>query len=1006
MATVNNYGDVTVRGITYTGKGSDGSAAVSSWPITASSTYYYNWYTNTSAAGTVSEVSSSATALYLQHYVTVDGSMPLNPYRVGYYSTGAFGYVRDDAFPYGSNTIAYAANGGSSTPSSGTLTYGSTATAASAISRTGYTFAGWKSSKSGTTYGAGATIPTTEYTSYAWNASKPTLTMAAQWNINTYTVSYNANGGSGAPSAQTKTYNVTLTLSSTVPTRAGHEFLGWSTSSTATTATYSAGGSYTANAGAVLYAVWKINTYAIGYNANGGSGTISGQTKTYDTPLTLASSGYTRTGYTLTKWNTKADGSGDDYALGGSYTANAAATMYAVWAINTWTVSYNANGGSGTVSSQTKTYGTDLTLRSSGYTRSLYTLSGWNTASNGGGTSYALGGTYSANAAAIMYAVWTPIAPTAPTDVTNTRNSDTSNTIAWTNPSAVITTTTILRSVDGGSFATLTTITGSATSYTDTTTGANHAYAYKVTVANASGSATSAASGTTYNTPAAPTAISAARASETAVSITLTNPAITATALELERSADGSTWASAGTFSGSPVTSATDTPGGGTFYYRARNTRGSLVSGYSPVSAAVVTIVAPAAPTLTAPTSGAVISTATTPITFGWTHNPIDGSAQTAAQLRYSTDGGSTWTTADISGSDGTYTLANAFADATTVTWQARTKGAAASYGEWSASRTFTVYQQPAVSFVAPANGSTITNMPIAVTLAYSDGVNTQAACTLQVLSGSTVVYSESMGTATTGTIEVAEFLPTSGESYTLQAIVTSTSGLSATGTATVDVSFAEPYHGTATIEDDAETGTASVQVGIDADTGSVPAVSISVYRVTDAGTVLIASGLADGAVVTDYYAPLNTDYTYSIVTFSAAGALYTVSVANRLETNRFFAIWDGGASYAWGIWDASGSIAYSRPQKTQVTYAGRTYPVSYDGVQQDEQRSLTYRIIDAEERKALKALMDAGGRGVYKSIDGDVFPADFSVRLTPAYTAMSYYGTATLSIVRIDGEV
>ena len=73
----------------------------------------------------------------------------------------------------------------------------------------------------------------------------------------TYTIYYNANGGSGAPSSQTKTYGVNLTLSSTKPTREGYTFLGWATSSTATSASYQPGGSYTANDGATLYAVWK-----------------------------------------------------------------------------------------------------------------------------------------------------------------------------------------------------------------------------------------------------------------------------------------------------------------------------------------------------------------------------------------------------------------------------------------------------------------------------------------------------------------------------------------------------------------------------------------------------------------------------------------------------------------------------------------------------------------------------------------------------------------------------
>ena len=74
-----------------------------------------------------------------------------------------------------------------------------------------------------------------------------------------YTVKYNANGGSGAPSAQTKWHDTALTLSTTKPTRSGYTFKGWATSSTATSATYSAGGSYTTNAAATLYAVWATN---------------------------------------------------------------------------------------------------------------------------------------------------------------------------------------------------------------------------------------------------------------------------------------------------------------------------------------------------------------------------------------------------------------------------------------------------------------------------------------------------------------------------------------------------------------------------------------------------------------------------------------------------------------------------------------------------------------------------------------------------------------------------
>lgn len=74
------------------------------------------------------------------------------------------------------------------------------------------------------------------------------------------TITYNANGGSGAPATQTKWYGETLTLSSTKPTRTNYNFKGWATSSTATTAAYQAGGSYTENPSdnVTLYAVWEL----------------------------------------------------------------------------------------------------------------------------------------------------------------------------------------------------------------------------------------------------------------------------------------------------------------------------------------------------------------------------------------------------------------------------------------------------------------------------------------------------------------------------------------------------------------------------------------------------------------------------------------------------------------------------------------------------------------------------------------------------------------------------
>ena len=80
------------------------------------------------------------------------------------------------------------------------------------------------------------------------------------------------------------------------------------------------------NTGSVkLTAPTYTTTYAVSYNANGGSGTTAAQTKTYATALTLRQNGFTRNGFAFLHWNTKADGTGTTYAAGASYTANAAA---------------------------------------------------------------------------------------------------------------------------------------------------------------------------------------------------------------------------------------------------------------------------------------------------------------------------------------------------------------------------------------------------------------------------------------------------------------------------------------------------------------------------------------------------------------------------------------------------------------------------------------------------------------------------------------------------------
>ena len=150
-----------------------------------------------------------------------------------------------------------------------------------------------------------------------------------------WTVSYNANGGSGSPPSQTKTYGSNITLSSTKPTRIGYTFKGWAKTSTGSVS-YSPGSAFGEDNNTTLYAVWEINKYTVSYNANGGSGSPPSQTKTYGQALTLSSTKPTRTNYDFLGWATSSSASAAQYSSGSSYLNNESVTLYAVWKLSYW----------------------------------------------------------------------------------------------------------------------------------------------------------------------------------------------------------------------------------------------------------------------------------------------------------------------------------------------------------------------------------------------------------------------------------------------------------------------------------------------------------------------------------------------------------------------------------------------------------------------------------------------------------------------------------------------
>ena len=272
-----------------------------------------------------------------------------------------------------------------------------------------------------------------------------------------YTLSFNANGGSGAPSSKTVYGGIGAYIPTTKPSRTGYTFLGWSTSSSATSATWEAGDTMAdsyAGQNRTLYAVWKANTYKISYNLDNGSksGSYWPTTATYNSAFNVSNP--TRTGYSFRGWtatgintstakygNTKSSAtnswtSGTTLVYYASYmgfnnltsTNNGTVTLKANWEANGYTLTMNANGGSissngnwtGSGSSATKTvkydsqYGTLPT--SSTISRTGYTFDGWYDAISGGNkissSTYMrkgiCGWVEGTNEKATIYAHWTP----------------------------------------------------------------------------------------------------------------------------------------------------------------------------------------------------------------------------------------------------------------------------------------------------------------------------------------------------------------------------------------------------------------------------------------------------------------------------------------------------------------------------------------------------------------------------------------------------------------------
>lgn len=252
--------------------------------------------------------------------------------------------------------------------------------------RKGFTFLGWNADNTAEVaqYLSGDKVKGLVVTSGG------RITLYAVWAVHKYNINYNANGGTDAPTAQLNIeYGQTFSLSAVKPNRTGYIFLGWSTNESAKEAIFEAEqtvSSLTEQDGAtiLLYAIWAANTYAIVYNANGGSNAPASQTNiAFANPVNLSNSIPNKMGCTFVGWATEPDATEAKYVKGQTVknlVADSAGkfTLYAVWSVNSYNIAYNANGGTNAPTEQSDLrYGETITLSSQEPIRTGYLFLGW-----------------------------------------------------------------------------------------------------------------------------------------------------------------------------------------------------------------------------------------------------------------------------------------------------------------------------------------------------------------------------------------------------------------------------------------------------------------------------------------------------------------------------------------------------------------------------------------------------------------------------------------------------
>ena len=422
----------TKAGSTFGGWYKDNNAFADPWnfatdTVTENTTLYAKWnsgggiteYTVTFAANGGSGTPPAAQTVTIIPSSPGAGGLTRSGYTFAGWATGTNGTGTVN-FPYEplSNitlyanwtyTVTFHINGGTgTTPDSETRSAGGgsiTLPGGDGLTNAGFTFGGWNTSPTG---------GGTDYTAGTSETFDGDTTLYAKWDavVITYNVTFNSNGGS-AVQPQNNVASGGKVIEPAQPTLSGNTFGGW----------FEDDGTFlnpwdfendTVTAALTLYAKW-IQTYTVTFNSNGGSA-VQSQNNVASGGNVSEPEPPTKAGHTFDGWYKEP--AFINLWIFTTDTVSDNTTLYAKWNPNTYTVDYNSNGGTGSVGSQSFTYGTWLALQNNTFTRSGYSPNGWAT-SSGGEREYSNGQSVdnltppAVGDTITLYAAWIPNYPVA-----------------------------------------------------------------------------------------------------------------------------------------------------------------------------------------------------------------------------------------------------------------------------------------------------------------------------------------------------------------------------------------------------------------------------------------------------------------------------------------------------------------------------------------------------------------------------------------------------------------